>query len=210
MHDNFEIKSNFEDYKKIFLEENSKHNLISKNDEKFLYEKHIYDSLSINLFLKKYNIKQAELLDIGCGGGFPCVPIAIEHPELKILGVDSILKKIKSVENIKNALNLTNLTLIRERVEKLNTYQFDIVTSRAVADLAKITEYALPKLKNGGYFVAYKSKKALEEIENAKKILKRYRAEIIDIIEYSLPLEEVYERNLVIIKKTWIKKFYKF
>ena len=56
MHDNFEIKSNFEDYKKIFLEENSKHNLISKNDEKFLYEKHIYDSLSINLFLKKYNI----------------------------------------------------------------------------------------------------------------------------------------------------------
>ena len=201
MHDNFEIKSNFEDYKKIFLEENSKHNLISKNDEKFLYEKHIYDSLSINLFLKKYNIKQAELLDIGCGGGFPWVPIAIEHPELKILGVDSILKKIKSVENIKNALNLTNLTLIRERVENLNTYQFDIVTSRAVADLAKITEYALPKLKNGGYFVAYKSKKALEEIENAKKILKRYRAEIIDIIEYSLPLEEVYERNLVIIKK---------
>lgn len=201
MHDNFEIKSNFEDYKKIFLEENSKHNLISKNDEKFLYEKHIYDSLSINLFLKKYNIKQAELLDIGCGGGFPCVPIAIEHPELKILGVDSILKKIKSVENIKNALSLTNLTLIRERVENFNTYQFDIVTSRAVADLAKITEYALPKLKNGGYFVAYKSKKALEEIENAKKILKRYRAEIIDIIEYSLPLEEVYERNLVIIKK---------
>lgn len=201
MHDNFEIKSNFEDYKKIFLEENSKHNLISKNDEKFLYEKHIYDSLSINLFLKKYNIKQAELLDIGCGGGFPCVPIAIEHPELKILGVDSILKKIKSVENIKNALNLTNLILIRERVENLNTYQFDIVTSRAVADLAKITEYALPKLKNGGYFVAYKSKKALEEIENAKKILKRCKAEIIDIIEYSLPLEDVYERNLVIIKK---------
>ncbi len=201
MHDNFEIKSDFEDYKKIFLEENSKHNLISKNDEKFLYEKHIYDSLSINLFLKKYNIKQAELLDIGCGGGFPCVPIAIEHPELKILGVDSILKKIKSVENIKNALNLTNLTLIRERVENLNTYQFDIVTSRAVADLAKITEYALPKLKNGGYFVAYKSKKALEEIENAKKILKRHKAEIIDIIEYTLPLEEVYERNLVIIKK---------
>ena len=201
MHDNFEIKSNFEDYKKIFLEENSKHNLISKNDEKFLYEKHIYDSLSINLFLKKYNIKQAELLDISCGCGFPYVPIAIEHPTLKILCVDSIFKKIKSVENIKNALSLTNLTLIRERVENFNTYQFDIVTSRAVADLAKITEYALPKLKNGGYFVAYKSKKALEEIENAKKILKRYRAEIIDIIEYSLPLEEVYERNLVIIKK---------
>ena len=61
MHDNFEIKSNFEDYKKIFLEENSKHNLISKNDEKFLYEKHIYDSLSINLFLKKSVMKSVTM-----------------------------------------------------------------------------------------------------------------------------------------------------
>ena len=67
--------------------------------------------------------------------------------------------------------------------------------------MAKISEYALPLLKKGGYFVAYKSKKALEELEGAKSVLKKYNAKVIDIIEYTLPLEEVYERNLVCIKK---------
>ena len=59
------IQSDFNEYKKAFLEENAKHNLISKNDEKFLYEKHIYDSLGIKLFFDKYNIKKANILDIG-------------------------------------------------------------------------------------------------------------------------------------------------
>ena len=67
--------------------------------------------------------------------------------------------------------------------------------------MAKISDYALPLLKQNGYFVAYKSKKALEELENAKPILKKHNAKLIDIIEYTLPLEEVYERNLVCIKK---------
>ena len=78
--------------------------------------------------------------------------------------------------------------------------RFDIITSRAVADLAKITAYALPLLKKNGYFVAYKSKKALEELEGAKDILKKYKAEVVDIINYTLPLEEVYERNLIVIR----------
>lgn len=190
----------FEQYKKVFLEENSKHNLISKNDEKFLYEKHIFDSLSIGLFFEKYGIKEAEILDIGCGGGFPCVPVALEFPQMKITGIDSIRKKINSVSVIKEQLGLNNLDLICDRVENIEG-KFDIVISRAVADMAKISEYALPLVKKGGYFVAYKSKKALEELENAKSVLKKYKAEVIDIIEYTLPLEEVYERNLVCIKK---------
>ena len=86
-------KSRFEEYKKVFLEENSKHNLISKNDEKFLWEKHYFDSISIGMFLEKYNIKNPCILDIGCGGGFPCVPVAIEFPEVNIVGIDSIRKK---------------------------------------------------------------------------------------------------------------------
>ncbi len=191
----------FEKYKKVFLEENSKHNLISKNDEKFLYEKHIFDSLSIGLFFEKYGITSAEILDIGCGGGFPCVPVAIEFPNIKIVGIDSIRKKIASVNSIKEQLNLTNLELICDRVENLKDKKFDIVMSRAVADLAKISEYALPLLKKGGYFVAYKSKKALEELENAKTVLKKHKAEVVDIIEYNLPLEEIYARNLICIKK---------
>lgn len=196
------INSDFEAYKQSFLEENSKHNLISKNDEKFLYEKHIYDSLGIKLFFEKYNISKAEILDIGCGGGFPCVPVAIEFQNMKIVGIDSIRKKINSVQSIVDKLNIENLELVCDRAENLKTEKFDIVMSRAVADLAKISEYALPLLKKGGYFVAYKSKKALEELENAKPVLKKYKAEVIDIIEYRLPLEEIYERNLICIKKS--------
>ena len=201
MADNMIINTDFTQYKELFLEENSKHNLISKNDEKFLWEKHIYDSLSIKLFFEKYNIKNAEILDIGCGGGFPCLPMAIEFPNIKITGIDSIRKKIASVENIAQKLNLKNISLIADRVENLKNRKFDIVVSRAVADMSKISQYALPLVKKNGYFVAYKSKKALEELDNAKMIIKKLGGEVIDIIEYTLPLEEVYERNLVCIKK---------
>ena len=198
---NFKINSNFTRYIELFLEENSKCNLISKKDEKFLYEKHIYDSLAIKLFFEKYKIKSAKILDIGCGGGFPCVPAAIEFPEMKITGIDSIHKKINAVENIKNKLDLKNLDLICGRVENLKNQKYDIILSRAVADLAKISAYALPLLKKDGYFIAYKSKKAQEEIKTAETVIKNFGAEIIDIIEYTLPLEEIYERNLICIKK---------
>ena len=195
------INSDFIEYKKAFLEENTKHNLISKNDEKFLYEKHIYDSLAIRLFFEKYNIKKAQVLDIGCGGGFPCLPVANEFPEMKIVGIDSIRKKISSVQTIADKIRLSNLELICDRVENIHNKKFDVVISRAVADMAKISEYALPLVKKGGYFVAYKSKKALQELENAKMILKKYNSEVVEIIEYTLPLEEIYERNLICVKR---------
>ena len=196
----FSITADFSEYKKVFLEENAKLNLVSKNDEKVLFEKHIYDSLAIKLFFEKYKINNVKLLDIGCGGGFPSVPIAIEFPNINVVGIDSIRKKINSINNMKEALALKNLSTICGRVESLSGERFDIITSRAVADLAKITAYALPLLKKNGYFVAYKSKKALEELEGAKDILKKYRAEVVDIINYTLPLEEVYERNLIVIR----------
>lgn len=201
MENKIKIHSDFTNYKQAFLEENSKHNLISKNDEKFLFEKHIYDSLCIKFFFEKYGIKNAKILDIGCGGGFPSVPLAIEYPEMNITGVDSIRKKINSVQSIADKLDLKNIELICDRVENLRDRKFDIVISRAVADMAKISEYALPLLKKGGYFVAYKSKKAIEELEGAKSVLKKYNAKLLDIIEYTLPLEEIYERNLVCIQR---------
>ena len=196
-----EIKSDFKDYIDVFLEENSKRNLISHNDEKFLYEKHIYDSLCIKLFFDKYGINCTSLLDIGCGGGFPCVPIAMEYPNLRVTGIDSIKKKIDSVENIKNKLGLCNLNLICDRVENLKNSEFDIVVSRAVANLLKVSQYALPILQSGGYFIAYKSKKADEEIANVQDCLKQYNSKIVDVIEYALPTEEHYERKLICIKK---------
>ena len=195
------IKSDFEKFKEVFLEENSKHNLISKNDEKFLYDKHFFDSLGVKLFFEKYKITKGEILDIGCGGGFPCVPVAMKYPDFNITGIDSIRKKISSVNIIKEKLKLNNLTLICDRVENLKDKKFDIILSRAVGDLEKISSYALPLLKKGGYFIAYKSRKTPEEIEGAKKILKRYNAVVSDIIEYSLPTKEIYERYLIVIKE---------
>ncbi len=195
----FEIKEDFTKYREAFLEQNARLNLISQNDEKFLFEKHIYDSLAIKLFFDKYNISGGNLLDIGCGGGFPCVPIAIEFPEFDVTGIDSIRKKINAINEIKENLGLNNLATICDRVENLKNCQYDIITSRAVADLGKICEYALPLLKKNGYFAAYKSRKVLEEIESAKPVLKKHHAKVREIIPYTLPLNEVYERNLVII-----------
>ena len=191
------INSDFTEYKKIFLEENSKVNLISKNDEKYLYEKHIYDSLAIKLtgLLKDGQT----LLDIGCGGGFPSVPIAIEYPQINVVALDSIRKKINAVNNIKHALRLDNLTTVCERAENLKMQKYDIITSRAVANLAVIANFALPLLKKSGYFIAYKARKAIEEVMASKPILEKYNAKALKIIEYTLPMEEVYERNLVII-----------
>jgi len=196
-----EISSDFKDYIEIFLKENSKCNLISHNDEKFLYEKHIYDSLGIKLFFNRYGIDSGNLLDIGCGGGFPCVPVAMEYPNLKVTGIDSIKKKIDAVENIKNKLKLDNLNLICDRVENIKNIEFDIIVSRAVADLLKISQYALPLLKSGGFFIAYKSKKADEEISKAEEFLNKCNSKITDIIEYTLPTEEHHERKLICIKK---------
>lgn len=195
-----ENKIFYKNYMDTFLEENSKVNLISKNDEKFLWEKHVFDSLAIGNFFEKYPQKeQITLLDIGTGGGFPAVPVAITYPNIKVTAVDSIGKKIRAIQSIKDKLNIENLTAICSRVENLDG-KFDIITSRAVSSLKNICEYALPKLKKDGYFIAYKSRKTPEEIEDAKIVLKKFKAEIVDIIEYDLPLEEKLTRNLIVIK----------
>ena len=193
-------KAYFNRYIEVFLKENSKLNLISKNDEKFLWEKHISDSLSIEKFFDKFGTDFKTMLDFVTGGGFPSVPVALAYPELEVTALDSIRKKINAVEEIRTELNILNLNTVCDRVENIKQ-TCDIVTSRAVASLDKIIDYAMPRLAGRGYFVAYKSKKAAQEIDNAKAVLKKYNAEIVDIIEYNLPLEENHTRNLVIIRK---------
>lgn len=193
-------------YEKIFLEKNSRLNLISKNDEKLLFEKHIFDSLAFNLFLRKFRLQEnGTLLDIGTGGGFPSVPLTILCENIQVYPLDSIRKKINAVEEIKSELGLKNLFPTCGRAEKLQFetgLKFDYVTTRAVASFEKILKYALLNLKPGGYFIAYKSKKARAELEEAKGVLKKSGAKVVDIIEYSLPTEELYERNLIIVQKT--------
>lgn len=192
-------KEYFKNYIEAFLEQNSKLNLISKNDEKFLWEKHIFDSLAIEKFFEKYQFEVKNLLDFGTGGGFPAVPIALAYPKIDVTAMDSIRKKINAITAIKEELKISNLTPLCGRVETLDE-KFDLITSRAVANLGKIVEYAMPRLKKDGYFIAYKSVKAQEEIEEAKPILKKLKAEIVDIIQYDLPLQENHTRNLVVIK----------
>ena len=193
-------KEFFTDYINAFLNQNSKLNLISKNDEKFLWEKHIFDSLSIEKFFEKYKPSGSKLLDIGTGGGFPSVPTALAYPDIEVFALDSIRKKINAIENIKAVLNIQNLHTICDRAENIKD-KFDIITSRAVAPLKIIIGYAMPLLNKNGYFVAYKSIRTEEEIKEAKNILKKYNAEVTDIIKYDLPLEENHTRNLIIIKK---------
>ncbi len=194
--------NNLKKFSEVFLEKNKVINLISKNDAKVLFEKHIFDSLSIEKFFEKYNVKYAgmSMLDIGTGGGFPSVPIAICYPEINVIGLDSIAKKIRAIEDFKNDLKLDNLTLINDRAENLKT-KYDIVVSRAVSRLDKVVEYAMPLLKDGGYFVCYKSKQVFDEIREAKEAIFKKKAELLEVIEYKLPLEENFERFLVVIKK---------
>lgn len=188
----------FDKYMSIFLDKNSKINLISKNDEKFLFEKHIFDSLAINLFLK---LKKGQtLLDIGTGGGFPSVPLAILYDNLDVYPLDSIKKKINVIEELKQELDLKNLHPICNRVENINE-KFDYVTTRAVATLDTVLKYAAARLNKGGYFIAYKSKKAVDELKDAQKTINSAGVKMIDIIEYTLPLEEIHERNLIIFQK---------
>ena len=194
----------FEEYSELFKNYNSHTNLISKNDEKVLFEKHIYDSLSFNLFVKKYGIPK-NIMDIGTGGGFPSVPLAIVYNYIKIYAVDSTEKKINFINEVKSKFALENVEPIASRIEELPAdfkSCFDVVTSRALGALPLLLEYAVPYLKIGGYLVAYKSVESENEIYSAKNALKILKTSHIDTIEYKLPLTQNFSRKLLIFKKT--------
>ena len=199
--------SKLKKFMELFVEYNSHTNLMSKNDVSVLFEKHIFDSLAFNLFLKKYlhkNKNSFSLLDIGTGGGFPSLPLSLVYENISVTALDSIAKKIQFIESVKQALNVKNINPTCSRVEDLDVStreSLDIVTSRAVSDLNVILEYSLPFLKVGGYFVSYKSKNVDAEIEASKNALKILGGKVVDKIEYKLPLESDFTRYLVVVKK---------
>ncbi len=196
----------FDKYISMFLEYNKNVNLISKNDTSILFEKHIYDSLALNLFIQKYekNEKKIKLLDIGTGGGFPSLPAAMYFKNINVFALDSVKKKLNFIDTIKQELEVQNINTINSRIEDLDgrfKNSFDIVTTRALAELRVILEYSLPFVKTGSYFIAYKSIKAQEELINAKRALQLLNTTLIDTIEYNLPIEENPKRYLLIFKK---------
>ncbi len=188
-----------EQFIKLFEEYNAHTNLMSKNDVQKLREKHIPDCLAIKNFFEKYGLPK-NIADIGTGGGFPSIPIALNFPEVEVFAIDSIAKKIKFVELAKNELSLENLHPICTRIEDFEKKEaFDVVTTRALADLRVIAEYSSPFVKNGGYFVAYKSKGADEELFQAEKALKILGLDFVEKLDYDLAEEA--QRCLLVFKK---------
>ena len=130
----------------LYAEWNSRINVISRKDLEHLYTRHILHSLAIAKVCRFE--PGAKVVDIGCGGGFPSVPLAIMFPETEFVGVDSIGKKIRVVEGITEGADIKNLRAINSRAEQLGE-KFDYVVSRAVTEMARFMPWAWPLLRKG-------------------------------------------------------------
>ena len=132
----------------LYKEWNEKINVISRKDIDALYEKHILHSLSIAALFQFE--KGTRIADLGTGGGFPGIPLAIFYPEVEFLLTDSIGKKLKVVEAVASAIGLKNVTVRHTRTEEIKDQKFDFVVSRAVAPLRELWHWSLPILKAKG------------------------------------------------------------
>jgi len=189
------------------LEEFNRHtNLVSSADEHTVATKHFEDSLAINRLSGTIDLDSPlAVVDIGCGAGFPGMPVIIEHPKLKLCAVDSIGKKLEFIKILAKQLEMSNrVEVVCARAEELarkpdKREQFDLALIRAVAKLNIIAEYCLPFVKLDGHFVAYKAKNVEQEIEEAQKAISELGGKVVSVAPYTLSSGE--ERNLVVIKK---------
>jgi 16S rRNA (guanine527-N7)-methyltransferase len=137
----------FEQLKGLYADWNEKINVISRKDMDHFYEHHVLHSLAI---ATQFEFKPgSQIMDLGCGGGFPGVPLAIFFPEVQFHLVDSINKKLKVVQEIAAALELNNITTQHSRAEDIKNRKFDVVVSRAVAPLKDLWRWSKPSLIRG-------------------------------------------------------------
>ena len=194
-----EINKLYEYFKGI-LEWNEKVNLTSIKDEKEFIVKHYLDSLTILRYIEgKYKI-----LDVGTGAGFPGVPNAICSSKSQITLIDSIKKKLNVIDELSKKIKIENIRLIHTRAEDLakdnkERESYDVVVSRAVANMTTLVEYLLPFAKLGGLVICMKGPNYEEELNQSKKAINLLGGEI-HIIEKFI-LDNEMERNLIIIKK---------
>lgn len=187
-------------YYKALVEWNKKINLTSITEEKDVYLKHFYDSLTL---FKEYDLtKDVSLCDVGTGAGFPGIVLKIVFPNLKITLVDSLQKRLKFLDYVIKLLDLKDVELVHERMEdysKQNEEKFDIITSRAVAKTKILVEISFKALKISGHLILMKSSFE-EELSDAEKIIKDIGGEVINVNTFKLPIESS-ERALINIKK---------
>ena len=186
-------------YYKMIIEYNSHTNLTRITEEKEVYLKHFYDSLTL---YKAVKLDNQSLLDVGTGAGFPGMVLKIVFPNLKVTLVDSLNKRIIFLNNVIEQLGLKNIVAIHSRAEdyaKYNKESFDIVTSRAVANLNTLSELCIPMVKIGGYFISMKADANLE-VETAKNAIKTLGGVLKDTIIFNL-LFDAGVRTLIKVEK---------
>ena len=194
-----------EKYYDLLVEWNEKINLTAITLKKDVYLKHFYDSLTINKIIDLSEIDT--LCDLGTGAGFPGIVLKIFFPQLKLILVDALNKRIKFLEIVVNELSLDNVTLVHARAEeygKENRECFDVVTARALSSFPILLEYGIPLLKINGHLIAMRGLNDSDEGINALNVLS---SKINKIIEFKLPYENSVRTLVDIVKlnKTSLK-----
>lgn len=191
----------FYDYMKLLLEWNDKINLTAITEPKEVIIKHFVDSLTI----AKYIPEGATLVDMGTGAGFPGIPLKICRRDIKITLADSLNKRIKFLDEVIEQLNLKEIETIHARAEEVGKNskyreRFDIATSRAVANLATLSEYLIPLVKVNGKCICMKGPDIEEEIQNGKKAIKVLGGNISKVDSFELANTDI-KRTVLIINK---------
>lgn len=190
-------------YYELLVEWNSFMNLTAITEFDAVCTKHFIDSISL---CRAVDCSKAyELIDIGTGAGFPGIPLKIVFPNLKITLLDSLGKRVKFLNTVIAELGLQGIETIHGRAEDfaksgMLRELFDLCVSRAVANLSILSEYCLPYVKVGGYFISYKSEKITDELQMAQTAIQILGGAVYDQKELILPNSNIY-RNLLMIKK---------
>lgn len=189
---------------RMLIEKNKVMNLTAIVDFHQVVYRHFLDSVYGGLLLQTQ--KEVRLADVGTGAGFPGIPLKICYPQLDMVLADSLNKRICFLEEVISELSLENIRTIHSRAEVLGRdpkyrEKFDYVVSRAVADLSVLSEYCIPLVKLGGYFISYKGGNITEELRRAEKAVEILGGVVERVPQFSYECGEIYHRSLVVIRK---------